>query len=133
MHANKHDSGGEKLRQPERAENRERSEEHLLPVMGDHDMCRDSNIVSTGSFYVPHEARGPSAEGRGRDEGEVRAKERKTQAAGGVGEPAPEGPRQEGVTCQKLQPAWPWGLSPVMSGIKCSKRRGRGTQGWGFQ
>lgn len=49
----------EKLRQPERAANRGRSEAYLLPVMGDHDTYRDDITVSTGKFYFPQEAGDP--------------------------------------------------------------------------
>lgn len=40
--------------------------------MGDHDTYRDDITditLSTGRFYFPHEAGGPSAEVGGRDEG----------------------------------------------------------------
>lgn len=98
----------EKLRQPERAANRGRSEAYLLPVMGDHDTYRDDITVSTGKFYFPQEAGGPSTEVGGRDEGGRQKRERHRQLAVWASKLVFEGPLQEGGTYQELQPAWSW-------------------------
>lgn len=69
-------------------------------------MYRDNNTVGTSSTF-PVKQGGPSAEVGGTDEGGSRGI-RKTQTAGGVGEPAPEGPLKESGTCQVFQAARSW-------------------------